>query len=283
MTSSEEEPRRLNLLLAYPYMDRATETLLAAKKDEIRFVLDSGAFTAWKAGKSIQIDDYCRFVEGMTFEPWRYFTLDVIGDPEASLKNYDLMVARGFKPLPIFTRGEDPSVIDYYYSTSDVVGIGGLVGTKGNKGFINGIMSHVGRRKVHWLGFTSVEFLKHYRPYMCDSSSWASALIYASLKIYAGKGRFISCTKKDFAKRPRQEILDVLDEYEIDPRELAKESNWKNSGVGNYPTEKIAFRSYVRYQRDIEANLKTKMFMAVSCEWQAKLSLEAFEFWEARQ
>jgi len=39
--------------------------------------------------------------------------------------------------VPIFTRGEDPSVLDDYYKTSDVVGIGGLVGTQGNKGFVH--------------------------------------------------------------------------------------------------------------------------------------------------
>jgi len=163
---------KANILVAYPYMKKPMIDLLKENEHRTRFLLDSGAFTAWKAGKPIALDDYCRFIESLPFEPWRYFMLDVIGDPKATLKNYETMLKRGFKPIPIFTRGEDPSVLEDYYKTSDVVAIGGLVGTKGNKGFVKGIMEKVGKRRVHWLGFTDLNFVKHYKPYSCDASSW---------------------------------------------------------------------------------------------------------------
>lgn len=271
--------KKLNLLVAYPYMSKQVIQHLKENKDVIRFVLDSGAFTAWKSGKPITLDDYCRFLDSLPFEPWRYFTLDVIGDPHASMKNYETMLKRGYKPVPIFTRGEDPSVLDDYYKTSDVVGIGGLVGTPGNKGFINGIMRHVAGRKVHWLGFTSINYIKQYKPYMCDSSSWASALIFASMKIYDKNGLFISCKKEDFRKKPSDEIIRILRNYEIDPAELSQAHNWKNSGRGDYAIEKIAFRSWVKFQIDLEKNLKTKFFMAVASDWQVRLALDAYNFW----
>lgn len=274
---------KLNLLVAYPYMKAQTINALVGCQSQVRFVLDSGAFTAWKAGKEVNIDEYCKFIESLPFKPWRYFTLDVIGDPHKSLKNYEIMLNRGFNPVPIFTRGEDPSVLDDYYKTSDVVGIGGLVGTKGNKGFVNGIMDHVGKRKVHWLGFTSVDYIKYYKPYMCDSSSWVMALTYAQMKLYDKGGKFISLSKQDFMKSPSADAIRLLREYDLNPSDFAVASNWKNSGRGNYPTEKAAFRSFVKFQRDIELNVKTKMFMAVSSDWQVNLSVEAYNFWENKR
>jgi len=274
---------KLNILVAYPYMKKAVINELAQIQDSTRFVLDSGAFTAWKAGKPIQLDDYCRFLDSLPVKPWRYFTLDVIGDPHGSMKNYETMISRGYKPVPIFTRGEDPSVLDDYYKTSDVVGIGGLVGTKQNKGFVNGIMKHVGKRKVHWLGFTSADYLKYYKPYMCDSSSWSSALIFASLSMYDRGGKFIKASKKDFQSQPSPDVLRLLRQYEIDPAELAKAENWKNSGSGKYPTEMVAFRSWIKFQRDVEKNIGTKFFMACASEWQIRLANEAKQFWEQKK
>ena len=283
MSLPEEDAPKLNLLVAIPYMKGTILDILRENQGRIRFLLDSGAFTAWKAGKPIALDDYCRFLESLPIQPCRYFTLDVIGDPKASLKNYETLLKRGFKPVPIFTRGESPSALDDYYKTSDVVGIGGLVGTQQNRGFVNGIMKHVGKRRVHWLGFTSPDYLKVYKPYMCDSSSWNGAIKFASLKIYDRDGRFVSCQKRDFMKHPPTQVLRLLREYEIDPSTLAKVGNWKNSGKGIYPTEVIAFRSFVRFQGDVTRGLGTKMFLAIASDWQARLMIEAYDFWERRK
>lgn len=277
--SLDEGDQKLNLLVAYPYMTDKVIKILTSQKQIVRFVLDSGAFTAWKSGNPIKLDDYCRFIENLPFEPWRYFTLDVIGDPEGSMRNYEKMLSRGFKPVPIFTRGEDPSVLDDYYKTSDVVGIGGLVGTKGNKAFVNGIMKHVGKRKVHWLGFTAIDFIKYYKPYMCDSSTWLSALKFARILLYKEKGNFVKCCKKDFVKKPSNEIIKLLIEYNINPKEMKNSNNWKNTGKGESPTEKIAYKSFVKYQIDVQKNIGTKIFMAVASDLEAHFSIEAYNFW----
>ena len=59
-------------------------------------LIDSGAFTAWKANESISLDDYCRFIEKLPVTPWGYFQLDVVGDPDGTIRNYDEMRRRGF-------------------------------------------------------------------------------------------------------------------------------------------------------------------------------------------
>src|SRR5690606_33178849 len=130
---------------------------------------------------------------------------------------YETMLRRGYTPVPIFTRGEDPSVLEDFYKTSDVVGIGGLVGTRGNRGFVRGIMKHVGSRKVHWLGFTDLNFLRVYRPYMCDSSSWENGALYGEIRLYMGRARLKKFKRQDFAEKPDNEILQRIRNLGMDP------------------------------------------------------------------
>lgn len=253
--------QKLNLLVAYPYMSKQVIQQIKENKDAIRFVLDSGAFTAWKSGKPIALDDYCRFLDSLPFEPWRYFALDVIGDPHASMKNYETMLKRGYKPVPIFTRGEDPSVLDDYYKTSDVVGIGGLVGTPGNKGFVNGIMRHVAGRKVHWLGFTSINYVKQYKPYMCDSSSWESGARYATINLYLGNGKFKIIKKTDFQNKPSPVVVEAIEKLGFSVGALAKAESWVG---GPSVSRNLCAASGVQYSSDVEKNLKTKLFLAAA-------------------
>lgn len=263
----------LNILVAYPYMNAQLVESLARIGPEMRFVLDSGAFTAWKAGKPIQLDDYCRFLDGLPIKPWRYFTLDVIGDPEGTLHNYETMLKRGFKPVPIFTRGEDPSVMDDYYKTSDVVGIGGLVGTPGNRGFVKGIMRYVGDRMVHWLGFCDINFIKAYRPYMCDSSTWESPARYGTMRLYMGRAKFKTIDRHVFQKTPDEDILSRIKFLGIDPHRLAKSCNWRG---GPSVLRNLCARNGLTLSVDIEKQIKTKMFLAITTNLALDLLTTAF-------
>lgn len=275
------EPK-LNILVAYPYMKTGVIQVLKENEKDIRFLLDSGAFTAWKANKTIHIDEYCSFIENLPIKPWRYFTLDVVGDPEGSLRNYEIMLKRGFKPVPVFTRGESLSILEEYYKTSDLVAIGGLVQTVNNKGFVKAIMKVIGNRKVHWLGFNSKEFVAHYKPFMCDSSSWSSALRFASAQIYDTNGIWYQVGKKDFAKQPKPQIISLLNQYKISFARLADPSQWKNSGRGDYAIEELTCKSWVRYQMDVREKLSTNFFLACASDWQIKLMIQAYRFWRSK-
>lgn len=262
---------KLNILIAYPYLKKESIDLIKSN-DSIRFVLDSGAFTAWKAGKPIDLDDYCRFIEQLPFKPWRYFNLDVIGNGEKSMKNYETMLKRGFSPVPIFTRGEDIKMIDEYYKTSDVVGIGGLVKTKGNMGFVKGIMEVVGNRKVHLLGFVRHQYINYYKPYMCDASSWSYGSRVGDFKVYMGKGVIKSFRKKDFISQPSKEILNLLSTYDITPSMVKSASFWSNA---NQLTT-YAGRMWVRRSLESEKIIKTKLFLAVGSHLTIKILLDSY-------
>ena len=267
---------KLNILCAYPYMSKGVIAKLNEHKKDIRFVLDSGAFTAWKSGKPIQLDDYCKFIESLPFEPWRYFTLDVIGNPEGSFKNYEIMLERGFKPIPIFTRGDDVSMIDKYYETSDVLGVGGLVGTKGNKGYVNGFMKAVKGRKVHWLGFTNEQYVKHYKPYMCDSSSWITGVgAFGILNLYCGNGKTVKIKKGSV--KSVLEISKHLEPYGVDFSGIKKDSWWSG---GSAPSRDIGAKSIVRWMLDLEFKLKTKQFAAAGNVKEIDALITGFEKWK---
>jgi hypothetical protein len=255
------DPVLLNILVAYPYMDADSVALLVEHRDACRFLLDSGAFTAWKAGKTINVDDYCRFLDACPAKPWRYFTLDVVGDPHGTMKNYKTMLDRGFKPVPIFTRGEDLSVLEDYYKTSDVVGVGGLVGTYKNKGFLRALMARVGKRKIHWLGFTNMDFVKYYKPYMCDSSNWNAAARYATVSIYDGRGGTVATSKAEFSSRPSKVIADLVMRYDVSPSDLAVNQNWSGR---ESPSRTLAARSAVTMSVDVQIKLGTYMFLATT-------------------
>lgn len=264
---------RLNVLVAYPYVNAPMLEALQSCGPQLRFLLDSGAFTAWKAGKPIQLDDYCRFLDALPVKPWRYFSLDVVGDPEATLRNYETMLRRGYTPVPIFTRGEDPSVLEDFYKTSDVVGIGGLVGTRGNRGFVRGIMKRIGARKVHWLGFTNLDFLRVFRPYMCDSSSWESGARYGAISLYMGRGRFKRFNRQGFAEKPDNAVLQRIRDLGVDPYSLAREQGWRG---GRSPARTLCARSGVALSVDVGRHLGTRMFLAVTTGMSLELIARGF-------
>lgn len=248
-----------NLLIAYPYLTPGAQRAIAAA-DGIRVLVDSGAFTAFKSGKAIQLDSYCRFIEKLPFKPWRYFTLDVIGNPDLTVKNYETMLARGFNPIPVFTRGESASVLEDYYKTSDVVGVGGLVKAKKSKEFIRAVMQTVKDRKVHWLGFTKSSFIKTYKPYSVDCSSWIVGQKYGVLPLYFGGGKMRTVTR-DLLKSDDPRLRQVLARYNVSDYALRLEKNWR--GKDNL-ARAIGAQSYILYSRDLEKNLGTKLFCATT-------------------
>jgi hypothetical protein len=241
---------------------------------QLRFLLDSGAFTAWKSANPIKIDDYCRFLEQLPIMPWRYFALDVIGDPHGTMRNYELMLKRGFKPIPIFTRGENPDVLDEYFKTSDVVGIGGLVGTPRNKGFVKGLSKFINGRRVHLLGFTNKSFLKVLKPYSCDSSSIQSAARYGQVELFdIKKGTWIKLQKSIFSSKPPSAVIQLIESYDVAPIDLARNDNWVGlRSIGR----RLSFRSHVRASLAYERILGVKYFLALNAVDQIVLILDCY-------
>jgi hypothetical protein len=254
---------KLNVLVAYPYAKRRTFEQMERLGDDVRWLLDSGAFTAFKSGKPIVFDEYCRFIETAPVKPWRYFTLDVIGDPAATATNYQAMLDRGLQPIPIFTRGNSLDDLDALFRTAEIVGIGGLVVANNRPHrYLRRLMQHVEGRKVHLLGFTEPHWLHFFRPFMCDSSNISRGQRFGLIDVYLGSGRFARLYRDKVAEtRPEPHVMDAIRLVGLDPHALQRWEHWtKSNGVARW----LAVSSWVRYSLDIEKALGVKLFLGAA-------------------
>jgi hypothetical protein len=104
-----------------------------------RLFIDSGAFSVWKSGKSVDIQKYLSYINEWEpyFERTVFASLDVIGDPndpsahEQSFSNYKWLydrVPKGVVLIPVVHFGEPLHLIDRYAEYTSYIGLGGSVG-----------------------------------------------------------------------------------------------------------------------------------------------------------
>lgn len=269
----------LNVLCAYPYMKKGVVNLLKEfdqdHPDSIRLFVDSGAFTAHNAGKEITLDGYCQFLESLPVKPWKYIALDVIGDPEGTARNYEEMIKRGFDPVPVFTHGQDYADIDSLYSKAEFICLGGIVPLtmKEKVWAVKQLIDHTDK-KLHLLGFTSIKYIKHFKPFSCDSSSWNGGLRFGGADLYLGHGKMRKIKKQEFQRRPSEQVLSRIKQLGVDPYEGRSSDMWR--GGTNF-IGKLGAASWLQMSFDIETNLGTKMFLAFSTDSQFGLIINAYK------
>ena len=121
-----------HILESYHYL--ATETKVnRVRRDGIKIFLDSGAFSAYTMGISLDLGEYCDYikqyediiekVDGTLVAS----VLDGIGDPQKTYENQQAMERLGVRPLPCFHYGEDTRYLDHYVANYDYITIGGMV------------------------------------------------------------------------------------------------------------------------------------------------------------
>ncbi|MFQ6028197.1 MAG: hypothetical protein ACE5Q6_11950 [Dehalococcoidia bacterium] len=265
----------LNLLVSWPYLGKEILQLVAEHHDQIRLLLDSGAFTNWKRGEDTKVPDYIDFIRNLPIEPWRYFALDRIGDPENTRSNLRRMLDAGLNPVPVFTRGSPAGLLEELYTVSDLVGIGVGVGSSGYLGYIRWISEQLRGRNAHWLGVTNPALVAYYRPYSCDCSNWETGARYGSIPLYLGSGRFTQYHRRDAASgRPTTKVWKIVRSYGFDPNALQHESSWRG---GKSVIRSLGASSWVRYSLEAEARFGTKVFLALTTSMACKLVIEAYQ------
>lgn len=252
----------------------------------MRILIDCGAFTMWKAGKPpIKVDDYCDFIKRVPFHAWNYFALDVIGEPKGTKKNLYQMLDKGLKPVPIFTRGEKLVQLEEFFKVSKLVAIGGLVHTMYNRGFVKWLMQRgLKGRRIHWLGFTETKFLKFYKPYSCDCSSWSTGTRWGGLPIYLNCGRityWLSMRKKQrvhLSAERKAEFWNVfLKKLDfVDEREFHDYSIFDNEPL----LRKIGTHAFMKHSIDVERYLGTYFFNVVASPEDLEQTMQAWEYWQ---
>lgn len=178
--------RVTNILESYHYIDKQRYVDKVRKTGD-RVFLDSGAFSAFTKGISVDLKQYCRYikanediiekVDGILCAS----VLDGIGDPLKTYQNQLAMEKEGVRPLPCFHYGEDERYLEWYISKYEYITLGGMVPISTGQLFIwldrlwsKYLTDGSGRPKVrvHGFGLTTPSLMRRYPWYSVDSSSW---------------------------------------------------------------------------------------------------------------
>ena len=153
----------------------------------LRIFLDSGAFSAFTQGITVDVAQYCRYIKEyqdiIAVEAGTPLAsvLDAIGDPTGTWINQKRMEDLGVRALPCYHYGEPPEVLQYYAANYDYITIGGMVpiSTAQLRIWLDEVWGKyltnsdgTPKIKVHGFGLTSVSLMARYPWYSVDSSSW---------------------------------------------------------------------------------------------------------------
>ena len=112
-----------------------------------------------------------------------YVSLDIIFNAKASWEIQKYMESCGLNPVPVFHQGEDWKYLKRYLDNYEYIGMGGLAQNTsaksyaafGDEAFKMLCDKHGSPRvKIHGFAMTSIELMKRYPWYSCDSSTWIS-------------------------------------------------------------------------------------------------------------
>lgn len=209
-TALREHPHTL-LSFAHKKLEDQYASFFTAPTDEI--ILDSGAFTAWNAGKAVDLEKYAEWALGFTerhgskLARIRYVNLDVIPGSVGqsanaeqlkqaaidSVENANRLRALGVPVSEVFHQDEPIEILHDIVerSNGDLICISPRndVSVQHREAWLKALTAHCLKRygkanmpKAHGLAATSERLMHAYPFYSVDSSSWAACLRYGNSK-----------------------------------------------------------------------------------------------------
>lgn len=195
------------------------------RKEGLKIFLDSGAFSAYTQGVSIDIGKFCDYCHRNSDFLEVVSVLDVIdfNDKKKSIKgtyqNLMEMKRRGIDALPCFHYGEPEEVLQHYAEHYDHITIGGMVpiSTPQLMLWLDRLWDRYltnpdgsPKLKVHGFGLTSLPLMMRYPWYSVDSSTWvqwaANGLILVPTKPWGS----VSISEKSSHKKIRGMHIDSV-------------------------------------------------------------------------
>lgn len=168
------EDRPINLLVAYPLLEQF-------EKDRKYFnlqkwVMDSGAFSVWNSGGTIDVKEYCKACKDV--DACEVASLDDIMSWEQSKKNAQDMWDLGVEEaIPVFHYEEPTEYLDWCCKHADKIALGARIKTRPKwlKACFGRIWRKFGPKKVHGFGMASATATKNFPFDSVDASSWGTA------------------------------------------------------------------------------------------------------------
>jgi len=204
-----------HFLESYHYIHKET-VVNRIRTDGVRVFLDSGAFSAYTQGVTIDIGRYCDYIHRNADIIEFPSVLDAIGDADGTWRNQMEMERRGVRPLPCFHYGEPTEVLDYYVKNYDYITIGGMVpiSTPQLRIWLDRLwaehLTHddgTPKVKVHGFGLTSLPLMMRYPWYSVDSSTWVQWAANGMILI-PGRAGQVDVSNKSSRRKQRGQHLD---------------------------------------------------------------------------
>lgn len=179
IASKGREGRSIGGLISFAFWDAKNPPHLQWRPFIREWILDSGAYSAFVAGKGIDLQaltETALALQGGAFPPATVFGLDVIGDPVLSRKNTEKMRAAGVDAVPTFHFGEPLEHLDSLAADYSEIAVGGMVGKPPRVVFawLSSVLRRVWPRKVHGFGLARRAYFAGMPLHSVDSALWFS-------------------------------------------------------------------------------------------------------------
>jgi len=207
-----EAPHPYTLLsFAYKKLEPCYASTFTSSRCEI--ILDSGAFTAWNSGKTVDINKYVEWCLGFRasysaqLARIRYINLDVIPGSKGvaassreielaaiqSMRNADFIRSVGLQAVEVFHQDEPFDLYDKIVQRAEgrliAVSPRNDVSTKRREAWLRTLCAYTAKKygvnnfpKAHGLAVTSETLVFSFPFYSVDSSSWTSCLRFGNSK-----------------------------------------------------------------------------------------------------
>lgn len=245
-------PKRV--LLSYFYYKNKLDYVKNLINQGIDVFLDSGAFSAKTKNKTININEYCLFIQQSNVKT--YAGLDVIGNAEETFANQIYMEKEyNLHPIPTFHIGSNleqlKKILPYNY-----IALGGLVHCEGMLPYLEEIWKILymdnPQRKVHGFGLTNIEIVKKYPWYSVDSSSFKSCKRFGRQNLYDGNNTFKTISEKEFITLLNEKYLYSKEILENNQNRYYLEDLFAVNSMKNY------IDSVTEYQKNKDFSFLTK-------------------------
>lgn len=190
----------VDILCSYHYF-KAVD-MAAIKGWGTRIIGDSGAFSAMSTGSPIELGDFFAWCHKWEQELYWTASLDVIGDAEATYRNWVDARKDGLDLVPTLHYGAKPSAMDRYAEQGvTFMGLGGMVPRSSEPErllrwlvpIFRHARDHYPDMRFHGWGVSAPVLLDQLPFYSADSSGFASAFQFGTLRLWnPDRGRFYS-------------------------------------------------------------------------------------------
>lgn len=279
----------LNLLLSFAYGAKNqvlnSEFFAMSQAGEANVMIDSGAFSAFgsKGFGHVTLDNYCKYLEQFGGLAQKYVMLDVIGNHEASKRNYEVMVERGFKPMFVFTLNDN----DYGYVRNSLkvckhVCVAGGAATKGDwliQRYQRTLANTNNAARIHGLAFVTFPHMLQCGLESVDSSTWNyAAKHFGHYQIFYPTAGMRQLNKYEIAKKLKagdQKARQVAEAIGVTPKQLVSPEYQRGedslpvyfSTRSNIEMQRYCYRRGLRYFLAVGNMTQLAAIQYVSRNW----------------